>query len=582
VAVVRGSYAAERLPQEQAGMELLLVDTELACVEAVHLRKANACIESGLVSQHNILDLQVRQTSPAFWFRPYVFGVRKGNAELLAWLNRQLSAMHKDGSYFSIYQRWKPKLEWRQPTLADHLPVLAWITIPLLLLAFGGLAVSRYLKYQVAERTRQIQYQAAHDGLTGLLSPTAYRNHFSRRLEAEPAWRPTVVFLRLQSLESVAHLFGHKGFEKLIVDFAQHVKTLGFPLAAHFGAGFCLLAAEPGTSAEHIYRQLSTSCRISDIQVDPGVVMGVSAGIPGLDTAPIKPAEYTRQAMLACALAVREKKPWCHYTSDLEADPRDLILLHDAQHYGCRDMYLLYQPKVDLASGYLYEAEALIRWQHPTLGVLSPGYFIPLLEKTGLIHRLTRWVVEEAVSELIRCRRYVPEFSISINISSHDLVDESLVDFIISEFSPEVRQGLCLEITETGLINDLERAREVIATLRRAGIRCAIDDFGAGYGSMMYLNKFEVDEIKLDRSYVCHMLDNPRDRSIVTSAIGLAHSLGLKVTAEGVEDIATLQALGSMGCDTAQGYVIAQPLKAEALYDLIGQPCYSPSQGGDR
>jgi EAL domain-containing protein (putative c-di-GMP-specific phosphodiesterase class I) len=232
-------------------------------------------------------------------------------------------------------------------------------------------------------------------------------------------------------------------------------------------------------------------------------------------------------------------------------------------------MHLVYQPKLDLASGRIQEAEALIRWHHPKLGMISPGKFIPMLEQSGLIRQVTRWVIKEAVQELIRCREYNARFRISVNISANDLTDEDLVDFIKEQLEPDIRKGLCFEVTETEIIQNPDHAREVISDLHDAGVRWAIDDFGTGHSCLTYLSRFDIDEVKLDRSFVKNILTSPRDFDIVAGMIHLSHNLGLTVTAEGMEDEATLNALAKMGCDTAQGYVIARPMPAKDIYPLI-------------
>ncbi len=225
------------------------------------------------------------------------------------------------------------------------------------------------------------------------------------------------------------------------------------------------------------------------------------------------------------------------------------------------------------------EAEELIRWHHPRLGPIPPGHFIPLLEKTGLITRVTRWVIEEAIEELGRCRAHDGNFGISVNIAARDLVDEAkLVDFIRNKGASRSLRGLRLEITETGVIQDHDHTQRVIAMLREAGIHCAVDDFGTGYASLSYLSKFAIEEVKLDRSFIRNMLENSRDQAIIASTIELAHTLGLKVTAEGIEDRETLQALAEMGCDTAQGYVIARPIPATELYPMMGRRHFSSLQ----
>lgn len=189
-----------------------------------------------------------------------------------------------------------------------------------------------------------------------------------------------------------------------------------------------------------------------------------------------------------------------------------------------------------------------------------------------MITRLTRWVIEEAIAELARFRTLDPGFGISINIAAQDLSnDAGLVDFLREKRMTSNLQGLRLEITETEVIQDHEHTQRVIAMLREIGIYCAVDDFGTGYASLSYLSQFAIQEVKLDRSFIRNMRENHRDYAIVSSTIELAHTLGLTVTAEGIEDHATLEALAELGCDTAQGYVISHPTIAKEMYQMVGR-----------
>ncbi|NIC07155.1 putative bifunctional diguanylate cyclase/phosphodiesterase [Billgrantia bachuensis] len=588
VAVTTAGYAQEQLAEEHPDIRLYPVKSERACILAVHAREADACVEATLSAKRLAADYDVRSTSSPFWPRPYVFAVRKGNSDLLEWLNFQLAAMQSDGIYFAIYQKWLPELEWRKPTIADHLNTLAWIIAPILLLALLGLIGAWVLKRQVARKTRQLttelqsrrrlekqlRDQAEYDAATGLPNRQAFIDDLERRLNEAPDWSPTLVFLRLQSLDSVTSTFGRTGHEKLIKDYGYHVEHLGFPLVSHLGTGTFALITPQELSPEETMARLTTSFYIEGLYVDPGVVMGISigrAGDGGKDSASIHAEELLRRAVTAYASAHAKGNTWCVYTPQLQPDPRDLILLHDFRQHGTRDMRLVYQPKLDLASGRIREAEALIRWEHPRLGFISPGHFIPLLEKAGMITRLTRWVIDEAIEELARCRTRDPDFGISVNIAAQDLSDGAgLVGFLRDKRTTSL-QGLRLEITETGVIQDHDHTQRVIATLREIGIDCAVDDFGTGYASLSYLSRFPIEEVKLDRSFIRNMRENRRDYAIVASTIELAHTLGLKVTAEGIEDQATLEALAELGCDTAQGYVISHPIAAEEVYRMMGK-----------
>ncbi|NIC04343.1 EAL domain-containing protein [Billgrantia bachuensis] len=586
VAVVRGSYAATRLEEEQHDFILVEVETERDCLVAVNEQEADACVEVVNTSRRHAAETQVEQTSAPFWPQPYVFGVRKGNDEMLSWLNTNLALIQAEGTYHDIYHEWIPELEWHKHRMSDWLRYFYWLLLPLSFATLLGFSLSWYLKRLVRFRTRrlyeeltakrelekELRYKADYDEVTGLPSRAAFIDNLGRLLEERSELAPTVILLRLLNLEQLTSLFGyHFGHELLLQEFSSRLESLGFAQISHFGSGVFAIVRKHEMSHEDIVVFVSESLEIGKLNISANVVMGISEGRAEVGHKSQSEAEeLVRRAMTAYSAATKASEAWRVYTGGLEPDPNDLILVEDFRRFGTRDMYLLYQPKLDLTSGYIKEAEALVRWQHPTLGFVPPGHFIGLLEETGLIKQLTYWVLKESVAQIERCRSHDPDFSISVNVSARDLAEGyTLVDYILSLKQFWYPQGLCLEITETGVIQDHDHAQKVVSELHEANISCAIDDFGTGYASLSYLSKFSVDEVKLDRSFIANMMESEKDRAIIASTINLAHKMGLRVTAEGVEDEATLQALAKMGCDTAQGYLISRPIPEAELYRFM-------------
>ncbi|MBN4054374.1 GGDEF domain-containing response regulator [Nitrospira defluvii] len=234
----------------------------------------------------------------------------------------------------------------------------------------------------------------------------------------------------------------------------------------------------------------------------------------------------------------------------------------DANH-----LFLVYQPKIDLKSGCVVGVEALVRWQHHTRGIIYPDTFITLSERTGLIKALTQWVVNTAVHQCQAWNEANYPLIIIVNLSARNLNDPELPDRIsqVLQSSGLPPDRLVLEITESAIMIDLVRAMEILNRLRALGIRLSIDDFGTGYSSLSYLKKLPVDELKIDMSFVKDMILNEEDAVIVQSTIDLAHNLGLKVVAEGVENKETWDRLVEMGCDAAQGYYMSHPVRNELL-----------------
>jgi EAL domain-containing protein (putative c-di-GMP-specific phosphodiesterase class I) len=231
------------------------------------------------------------------------------------------------------------------------------------------------------------------------------------------------------------------------------------------------------------------------------------------------------------------------------------------------ELILHYQPKVSLRTGRCDRVEALVRWQHPLRGLIPPDDFIPLAEQTGLIKPLTQWVIRAALRQ---CRAWQDsglDISVGVNLSMRNLHDPDLVDQIshLLEVTGVRPAFLKLEVTESALMTDPQRALGSLARLRAIGVEIAIDDFGTGHASLSYLKQMPVEEIKLDRSFVRDMCTDKNDYTIVRSTIELAHDLGLRVIAEGVEDQETWDLLVKLGCDLAQGYHMSRPLPAAEL-----------------
>jgi len=236
------------------------------------------------------------------------------------------------------------------------------------------------------------------------------------------------------------------------------------------------------------------------------------------------------------------------------------------------EFVLHYQPKVGLTHGRIIGFEALIRWNDPEVGMVPPGQFIPILEETGMIVEAGQWAIRRVLRDYCAWDGSgLQPPRIAVNVSAIQLRSKDFVDMVrtvINEFTPDCH-GLDLEITESLLMEDIEGSTEKLRLIRDMGVNIAIDDFGTGYSSLAYLTKLPVNALKIDRSFIDDMMRNPDSMNIVSTIISLAHSLALKVIAEGVEFEEQARALRSLGCDEIQGYLISRPIPAEAVGDLL-------------
>ena len=318
---------------------------------------------------------------------------------------------------------------------------------------------------------------------------------------------------------------------------------------------------------------------------DQPLDVGTSIGIALFPEHAADAETLVRNADIAMYVAKRNKIGYTVYDPKFDTSQQEhLSLLGELRHaveHG--ELRLYYQPKVSLASSTVHAAEALIRWVHPTRGLVPPGLFIPFAEHTGYIKVLTRWVLAEAIRQCGVWRRDGLRLQVSVNISARDLMNRDLpeaISALLSEHSVPASM-VCLEITESGFMEDPAHAQKVLERLAGIGLQLSIDDYGTGYSSLSYIMQLPVTELKIDRSFVSHMSDDRDLTTIVRSTIELGHSLGLKVVAEGVEDGQGFALLRELGCDGAQGYFMSPPLPAEAFRRWYegSLPALAPASG---
>ncbi|TMA12992.1 MAG: EAL domain-containing protein, partial [Deltaproteobacteria bacterium] len=305
-----------------------------------------------------------------------------------------------------------------------------------------------------------------------------------------------------------------------------------------------------------------------DIQASIGIVFFPDHG-SNADT-------LIQRADVAMYAAKASRNGYTIYTPDQDqSNPGRLVLMGDLRRAIVDDqLFLLYQPKIDLQTGQVTGVEALARWRHPQLGTILPDQFIPLAERTGLIMPLTLWVLHEALRQSRRWHEAGIELNVSANISMLNLQSRALPDQVAGLLkSCEVPpSSFGLEITESTIMADPMRTMEIVKRMSDMGLQFSIDDFGTGYSSLAYLSKLPIDELKIDKSFVINMTTQKEDIVIVRSTIDLAHNLGLKIVAEGVENEATKEKLTLLGYDAAQGFHLSRPISADDITKRLNNP----------
>jgi EAL domain-containing protein (putative c-di-GMP-specific phosphodiesterase class I) len=294
--------------------------------------------------------------------------------------------------------------------------------------------------------------------------------------------------------------------------------------------------------------------------VDISAGMGIACWPDHAD----QPDELLGHAEVAMYAAKRKSQGVLVYEPSLDSgSAQTLSLLSELrQALDGNELRLFLQPKISLQNNRVIAAEALVRWQHPVRGMVQPMQFIPFAEQTGFIRHLTLWMFEEAARQWHSLQPVDGSLRIAINLSTRDLMDldfPAKIDTLLARFNVP-RSGFCLEITESAIMDDPQRAQATLNQLSHSGFKLSIDDFGTGYSSLAYLKSLPVNELKIDKSFVMGMEKDESDAKIVRSTIDLAHNLGLTVVAEGVENAHIYQLLADLHCDEAQGYYMSKPV----------------------
>ena len=423
----------------------------------------------------------------------------------------------------------------------------------------------------IAVREQQLAHNALHDPLTGLPNRALAMERLGSAISARRS--VVLIYLGIENYRVINEGFGPEGVELIMRESARVMLDAlrERDTAARITGNEFLLLLESTqidvgvAMADRLYALLKRPLSIDGHEVALEVCMGIAIY-------PLN-GQSAEELINRAAIARRDAAALPGY---LQVYQQDRDLAHQRQIQLIRDLrsaasegqlQLHYQPKMDIRSGHVRQAEALLRWQHPELGMVSPAEFIPLAERTGSMFLLTGWVIEEGIRQLAEWNRKGLHLQLSLNISAEDLHGETLlmtVERLLKRYQLSAEQ-LIFEITESTAMRDPEHSLSVLEKLRDGGISLSVDDFGTGYSSLAHLKRLPVQELKIDQSFIRNLDETSEDAVIVRSTIEMSHNLGLKVVAEGVEYQHTLELLERWHCDTAQGYLISRPMDAVAF-----------------
>jgi diguanylate cyclase (GGDEF)-like protein/PAS domain S-box-containing protein len=437
----------------------------------------------------------------------------------------------------------------------------------------------------VTERRRvqkALEYQALHDALTGLPNRVQLADRFGRALaSAESAQdHVAVLILDLDHFKEVNETFGHQAGDRLLEQVGPRLRSEIRPddMVARLGGDeFAVLLTKTDATAatlaaarllEALERPFEVEGQHLDVAVSIGIAMSPDDGD--------NPNTLLRRADIALFVAKQQRGAFVRYVPEQERQGASrLTLMAELREALQKDheLFLQFQPLVRLRDRSLAGVEALVRWRHPQRGLVPPMEFVPFAEKTRLIKPLTRWVLVSALQQAVAWQRAGHSIPVSVNISMRDLIDPEFPETIAAlvrgaQASPSL---LVLEITESLIMTEPERAIRTLSQLRELGVRLAVDDFGTGYSSLAYLDRLPINEIKIDKSFVAAMTGEASGANIVRASVELGHSLQLESVAEGVEDARTWDLLGALGCDLAQGYFISRPMVADQVLPWLSK-----------
>jgi len=428
---------------------------------------------------------------------------------------------------------------------------------------------------EVTERQKALEHQAMHDHLTGLPNRFALSQRLEYQLLSGDRENGQFIlcFMDLDYFKEINDTLGHSAGDQLLIKVSNRIQSLirkSDTLARLGGDEFALLLPKTDPdNAKQLVRKIIESLEQPFIVDNESINVGLSIGMAVYPKDSQNAENLLQYADMAMYAAKRQRASFSFYDSNENIYSKERMLLTQdlVNAIEAEQLEAYYQPKIELKNQKIVACEALLRWNHPTLGFISPEKVIDAAERIGVIHKLTLQILNKAISECAQWHKQGYKISVAVNLSVTDLANEELsfeIKNLLDQNKLEYRY-LILEITESVMMENLNLSLIQLNQLNQLGIKISIDDFGTGFSSLAYLKRLPVNELKIDKSFIQEINQDQNDLAIVHSTIDLGHNLGLTVTAEGVENEQTIEILNELNCDLVQGYFISRPVDSDSF-----------------
>lgn len=437
----------------------------------------------------------------------------------------------------------------------------------------------------IADREKSILKLAYWDEMTGLPNRAMFMRQLKDTLQLslltqEPL---SILVMNLDRIKQINNILGHEFGNQLLRAVAERLSRAISEESGHVyrysGDEFAFMLPSSNSKAafklaKSIVKLMEKPIQVNNQSVDVSAGIGIASFPDHAD----KPEDILSHAENALHISKLRKTGPVIYQPEFDIGSIiNLTLASELKNAIINnELKIFIQPKYDIKTGEINSAEALIRWHHPERGIISPDMFIPFAEQSGQIRDISLWMISEAAKIQMTLQSNKATIPIAVNISARDLLDSDLANKInhILHMHQVTTEAITLEVTESSMMDDPKRSKITLDSLASIDLKLSVDDFGTGYSSLSYLKELPVSELKIDKSFVMHMRENNSDRIIVNSTIELAHNMGLKVVAEGIEDADTLNLLKAMGCDYGQGYFLAKPMPVSDFHLLLNSPLH--------